>query len=277
MKELNKNLENIFDNLALKNFYDNNQKLINLCKPMLNYKLGISSELLEIGKIFDNSTFKVLQENQQRLHDLYKPILSNDLKITSKLLEIAKLFDNSVFKVLQENQQIFKNFISLNNFTMPTFETDKYFDYIDKIDKIDKIDISEIIVEDFTKEEKEELDNLIDLFSKTFTENEFFKKLSNMGYKNKIIYFIFFILIPNIHFYYNLIQNKSTYVVNRDNVRIRETPTTETNKNIIKKLTRNEYVIKIDNKDGWVKVKYNLEDGKEIEGWIYKTMLSKID
>ena len=26
MKELNKNLENIFDNLALKNFYDNNQK-----------------------------------------------------------------------------------------------------------------------------------------------------------------------------------------------------------------------------------------------------------
>lgn len=54
MKELNKNLENIFDNLALKNFYDNNQKLINLCKPMLNYKLGISSELLEIGKIFDN-------------------------------------------------------------------------------------------------------------------------------------------------------------------------------------------------------------------------------
>lgn len=276
-------MEHIFNK-----FSEIHQSHIKLIKPlidiqnkinysMLNYNLGLTSDLVKIGKLFDNSVFKVFQENQQRLHELYKPILSNDLKIASDLLKIGKLFDNSAFKVFQENQQIFKNFININNFTIPTLETDKYFDYIDKIDISD---ISEIIVEDFTKKEKEELDNLIDSFSKSFTDNEFFKKLSIME-KNEIIKFLFkliFVVIPGMLFYYSyFVEDKHILFVNRDNVRIRETPTAETNKNIIKKLNRNEYVIKIDNKDGWIKVKYNSEDGKELEGWIYKTMLSKID
>ncbi|WP_418185595.1 hypothetical protein ACNSOS_01005 [Aliarcobacter vitoriensis] len=66
MKELNKNLESIFDNSALNFFYDNNHKLINLYKPMLNYKLGISSELLEIGKNF--------QDNNSGLLKILKPL-----------------------------------------------------------------------------------------------------------------------------------------------------------------------------------------------------------
>lgn len=252
----------------------------NLNNSMLCFDPVITSKVQEVAKLFSNSDFKLLQENQKKIIELYKPILNNDLKIVADTLMNQKIFDSTVFKVFQENQQIFEEFIKINKFNIPTFEIEKYFN---NIDEIDYDCISEIITKDLTKEEKDEVNNLIDLSFKNLTDNEFFK---NLPYKNSvkkgifiicIIYFILSDFIPTVNFYYELIQNKAIYFVNRDNVKIRETPTSETDKNIMKELNRNEYVIKIDSKGNWVKVKYNLEDGKEIEGWIYNTKLSKID
>ncbi|MDX4028376.1 SH3 domain-containing protein [Aliarcobacter skirrowii] len=248
----------------------------NLNNSMLCFDPVITSKVQEVAKLFSNSNFKLFQENEKKIIELYKPILNNDLKIVADTLMNQKIFDSTVFKIFQENQQIFEEFIKINKFNIPTFEIEKYFN---NIDEIDYDCISEIITKDLTKEEKDEVNNLIDLSFKNLTNDKFFEKLSIIE-KKKIINYLFtliFVVIPSIIFYYELIQNKAIYFVNRDNVKIRETPTSETDKNIMKELNRNEYVIKIDSKGNWVKVKYNLEDGKEIEGWIYNTKLSKID
>ncbi|WP_225351776.1 SH3 domain-containing protein, partial [Arcobacter porcinus] len=246
---------------------ENQQRIIDISNSINIPKIEIPTNLLEIGKIFDSPSFKVFENERQRLEDMINSINIPKIEIPTNFLEISKIFDNSMFKAFQENQQIFKNFIDINNITKSSLGMDSYLAYIDKLDINN---ISEKIVEDFTKEEKEQLDNFI---------NSFPEKISIIEYIKKILFILYILigLIPDIYFVYALIQNKPIYAVNRDNVRIRETPTTETNKNIIKKLNRNEYVIKIDNKNGWIKVKYNSEDGKELEGWIYQTMLSKIN
>jgi hypothetical protein len=63
----------------------------------------------------------------------------------------------------------------------------------------------------------------------------------------------------------------------RENVRVRLSPTTIDNSNIITKLHKNTYIEKLDSKDGWTKVRFELDDGIEKEGWIYRTMLTKMD
>lgn len=147
MKELNKNLENIFDNLALKNFYDNNQKLINLCKPMLNYKLGISSESLEIGKIFQDYNNR-FSEIVKHFSDFQKTIdeFSNVFKgITSNLqINFEKIPENikSVIMVLANEGWFISNDISLelllkvNHNKIDEIEEELILYYEEKLDLI---------------------------------------------------------------------------------------------------------------------------------------------
>ena len=66
-------------------------------------------------------------------------------------------------------------------------------------------------------------------------------------------------------------------MINRDNVRVRSLPQKEDTKNVITKLNKNTYIEKIGSDNGWIKVRFELDDGIEKEGWIFRTMLTKID
>lgn len=74
--------------------------------------------------------------------------------------------------------------------------------------------------------------------------------------------------------FYNSIQDVA-YAVN-NSVKLRTTPSTVSKDNVIKTLDKHSYVEKIKSQKQWVKVRY-YEDDKEIEGWVYRTKLTKLD
>jgi len=76
--------------------------------------------------------------------------------------------------------------------------------------------------------------------------------------------------------YNDILNSDMHYKVNRENVRVRLSPTTKDNSNVIAKLHKNTYIERLDSKDGWTKVRFELEDGIEKGGWIYRTMLTKM-
>lgn len=71
--------------------------------------------------------------------------------------------------------------------------------------------------------------------------------------------------------------NNEIYKINRDNVRIRQTPNKDNNKNIICKLNKNISVIKVDSENGWAKIRFEQEDGVQKEGWVYGNMISEAE
>jgi hypothetical protein len=104
--------------------------------------------------------------------------------------------------------------------------------------------------------------------------------IDSTKYRKFIIAIIFILVFNsfNIYTFYNeLLHNDIHYKSNRDNVRVRLTPTNENNTNIITKLSRNTYVEKIGSNKGWVNIRFELSSGIEKDGWIYRTMLTKIE
>lgn len=100
------------------------------------------------------------------------------------------------------------------------------------------------------------------------------------NYQKTVIASIVFILvyIPMILTVLAYFSENVNYKVNRDNVRVRTTPSTQDKDNVITTLNRNVCIEKIDSDDkGWIKIRFELSDGRLEEGWIYKTMLSKIE
>lgn len=70
MKKLNKNLETIFDNLALKIFYDNNSDLLKIFKPLSDYQKTINN----FSNVFKGITSD-LQKNFEDLPEKLKSVI----------------------------------------------------------------------------------------------------------------------------------------------------------------------------------------------------------
>lgn len=250
-----------------------------------------------IGNIFNSPGMKMLRQTQEILKGLSLPVVTPQIVFTSELGKIIEewqsrqsVFSNEIQKVLAPLQgldsaigKLTRNSVIQNHFEhlqKVNIFNNNIFENIDFYDLLKNLEVIELDDENLTENEKEQINQSLEALSKIFPDIGItIESIKNKNYLPALFMIILFIynMTPNIKFYSDLFLSKTTYTVNRENVRIRTTPTTKTKDNIIKKLHKNEYVEEIENKNGWVKVTYPLEDGKEIEGWVYRTMLTKID
>jgi hypothetical protein len=150
----------------------------------------------------------------------------------------------------------------------------------------DKLEINEyidILMNDEIKDinEKNIIDESFEILCEMSPDINILKSsIDSTKYRKIIITIIFILVFNSLNFYtiYNQLSNNDVhYKANRDNVRIRLTPTNKDNSNIITKLNKNTYVEKIGSNNGWINIKFELSDGIEKDGWIYRTMLTKIE
>lgn len=205
----------------------------------------------------------------------------NSIGFSNKSLNaIAKINIVSVGQSFSSVKYGLKSITKIENiFTNEYINTDGFKVKIDEVIKenninfnIDEIDESErvSIVNEFVKAISETQPNIKALIG----------SISDKKYHKSI-----FILIINLLIYYNVFLNiynnfmpkDNHYIINKNNVRIRSTPNNDNNKNIITKLNKNIYVEKLDLQNGWVKVLFELDEGKQQEGWVYRTLLTKQD
>jgi hypothetical protein len=93
-----------------------------------------------------------------------------------------------------------------------------------------------------------------------------------------ILFIIFIFNIPDIYtFYKTVLQTHIHYKVNKNNVRVRTSPDKSQNDNILLKLNKDTYVEKVDEDGAWVKIEFESDNGLQKEGWVYRTLISKID
>ena len=70
---------------------------------------------------------------------------------------------------------------------------------------------------------------------------------------------------------------ENNYKINRNKVRVRTEPSTQNPESIITKLNKNVFVEKIDSHKNWLKIEFEDKNGDEIEGWVRRDMLTKIE
>jgi len=154
--------------------------------------------------------------------------------------------------------------------------------------------IKENLEPEITENEKTLLKDFLDSLSESFPEvKSFIQSLETKNYNKLIIASLIFVFFKILPMYFliqnNFLDNQQTnnlqyviekdihYKVNGKNVRVRLTPTTISKQNIIKKLDNNIYVKKIVEKNGWIKVLFELKDGIYKKGWINRKLLTKVD
>ena len=132
-----------------------------------------------------------------------------------------------------------------------------------------------------SSEEKKSIDEVFQLLSEISPDFKILKNsIISTKYKRFFIVIMWLVILNffNIYSFINQLSNNDVhYKSNCNNLRVRSTPTTETDNNIITKLNKNVYVEKIGSENKWVQVRFELSDGIEKEGWIYRTKLTKIE
>lgn len=254
--------------------------------------LKATENIPTIGSMLDISSFSAFHEEQERIAKLTSGIFdSSTLKAMESITKVSSMFDISTFSALQEQHNsiaamvsgIFDNPVLTalkeqeNNF----FKRTSLFD-TDTIQKIlNDIDISEFDETIISEEENSLIDETLQAISDISPEiGTFIKSLELKKYKKATIFMmIWFIynILPIYQLYNDVFNSDSHYKINRDNVRVRLSPNKEDNTNIITQLNKNTYIEKLDSENGWAKVRFEFDDGIEKEGWIYRTMITKMD
>jgi len=254
--------------------------------------LKATEHISAISEMFDNQSFSAFQEEQDRIAKLTSGIFdSSTLKAMESLTKASSIFDTSTFSALQEQQNSIATMVSgifdnpvltaLKEQENSFFKRTSLFD-TDTIQKIlDDIDISEFDETIISEEENSLINETLQVISDISPEiATFIKSLELKKYKKATIFMmIWFIynILPIYQLYNDVFNSDSHYKVNRDNVRVRLSPNKEDNTNIITKLNKNTYIEKLDSENGWAKVRFEFDDGIEKEGWIYRTMITKMD
>lgn len=223
-------------------------------------------------------------------HDIYKAssLITQSLSGIGNSNSMLKSYDISLIansvKIIEANLSLFSEkstflelFKSLNISSFSEWQkiTEANFDNLSAIDDetIRFIEEQEIVLNDEeSRILKDMTETLIELFPPL---KLFFESIKEKKYHNTVIIFmvmLFFVCLTILP----LFNTNDFYKINRDNVRIRETPSKE-DKNVIYKLNKNISVIKVDSQNGWVKVRFEMEEGVEKEGWVYGNMLSEIE
>ena len=196
------------------------------------------------------------------------------------------IFDNPILNTLQKNgitdrttayeSPILKAIrVEQNSFTKMAIGIPDYKDIKGMLHNLD------ITIADDEKEEEDLINETLQVIAEVNPEMKSFINILQLKHYKKATIFVlvWFIcnIIPMYHMYNEIFNSDIHYKVNRENVRVRLSPTTIDNSNIITKLHKNTYIEKLDSQDGWTKVRFELDDGIEKEGWIYRTMLTKMD
>ncbi|WP_375723607.1 SH3 domain-containing protein [Arcobacter sp. KX21116] len=135
-------------------------------------------------------------------------------------------------------------------------------------------------IESLPEEERKSLEEIFLALKDIFPEIGFISEaFSQKQYVRILTYFIIWML-PIIYTQYKEQQkmiSDSYYKINRNKVRVRTEPSTQNPESIITKLNKNVFVEKIDSHKNWLKVEFENNIGEEIEGWVRRDMLTKIE
>lgn len=226
----------------------------------------------------------------------------NIIELQNKISKIADTFFhsqafNNIVKQHKEISKIANNFVNsqaLQNMIEQQSEIARIMANLSDIQLIRDIDFDNIqldseefkvIIENqdekISDSEKYLIRDFLEISEVAFPEiNVITKYYEDRNYKKSAIALIRFLIIYlfiSYQLYNEFIDKDKHYAVNRDNVRVRLSPEKNNNTNIITKLNKNIYLEKLDSENGWIKVRFELDDGIEKEGWIFRTMITKMD
>jgi len=205
--------------------------------------------------------------------------MASPMMETQKMVN-AHLKASGMLETVSSMKDTFKTFESLGYMVDTKFENESLLQL--KINEINDESINLLLNEQIEdQKEKDIIDESFDILCEISSEFNILKSsITSTKYKRAVlVIFLFFVMNSfNIYSFYNQLSNNDIhYQSNCNNLRIRSTPTSEDNTNIITKINKNVYVEKIGSKDKWVNVRFEYSDGVEKEGWIYRTKLTKIE
>jgi hypothetical protein len=239
----------------------------------------------QLSRLEIHNNFESIFKNKK----LFETISSVSAQIgkTSKLFETYNALQNSnIFKVSDLITKSLENIALNQNSFLNTYDFSQWSNLAKAIESnfsnfsidyetIKEIEEQEIVLND---EENQVFKDIIETLLELFPPLKlFFESLEAKKYHNAILISVIVCFDAYITLSPFFQSNDFSYKINRDNVRIRETPSNENDKNIIYKLGNNISVVKVDSKNGWVKVRFELEDGVQKEGWVYGNMVSKVE
>lgn len=259
------------------------KQMNNAIAPILKINRDLEANFSAIRQM-NNSIFSYHDEFARHLQEMTLDIPNISIGLNNNFLDIFAEF----------NKNFYSNIDEINKILQPVFKNQKVFDsiffeiehsfqqnlqeFFSKIDKevIEAIENSEI---KFTNDDLRIIDKQAEFIYGLMPDSkeliESYRAKNNFKFFGIIIRCLFNFLL--LCFTFSSYQyDANAYKINRDNVRIRETPDVKNDKNIMCKLNKNISVIKIDSENGWVKVRFEQSEGVEKEGWVYNNMLSKV-
>lgn len=214
---------------------------------------------------YDLNPLKKLQEEINLFTNPLKDLQSNLIPMKSALESLSLLQNQtSIFKLNEELQKALQGIdISALN-----------------IDESIESELEEQI-DSLKKEDKKTLDEILEALKNMFPEIGLVTQAYQKKQYVRILTYFFVVILPFVQNYYheytqNVILN-SYYKINRNKVRVRTEPSTENPKSIILKLNKNVFVEKIDSHKNWLKIEFEDESGQELEGWVRRDMVTKIE
>lgn len=232
-------------------------------QKQLEYDLNPLKKLQEEME-YTLNPLKQLQDEMNLFTNPLKDLKSNLIPIKSALESLSLLQNQtSLFKLNEEIQKALQG-IDISALNIDKSIESELEEQIGSLNKGDRVALEEVF---------ETLKNMLPEIE--FVSQAYQKK----QYVRLLVYFFFFIsFVQNYYQEYtqNVISN-SYYKINRNNVRVRAEPSTENSSKIIMKLNKNAFVEKIDSHKNWLKIEFEDERGEEIEGWVRRDMLIKIE
>lgn len=231
-----------------------------------------------IGSVIASNihVFKPIFESHQAFHSLMSSELhQNIMKSMSPLsgnnffttMSIIPKIDPAIFTIFQNDsfKSAFEHFKHMQLDELSKEENDLFQAHID---------------EHFIESDKKLLSDFLDVVKETVPELKIMiNSLQDKNYTKFMIamfvsLILHFVMLKTVDYF----TENTHYRINKENTSIKATPSRVAKDNVITTLSRNIYVEKIDSGDnGWVKIRFEMSDGKIEEGWVYKTMLSKIE
>ncbi len=257
----------------------------------------------------NNSVFSYHDEFARHLQEMTLDIPNISIGLNKKLLETI----NSASKQIEKTSKLFETYNALQNsnifkasdlvskslesiiLNQNSFLNTHDFSQLSNLAKAIESNFSNFSIDDATIVEIEAQDIIINEDNKKIINQTIeciyeaspeFKRLIESFKENnyyKVVVIVIFLILLKLagvyvdYYLTQLLSSNDFYKINRNNVRIRETPDIKNDKNIMCKLNKNISVIKIDSENGWVKVRFEQGEGVEKEGWVYSNMLSKVE
>jgi hypothetical protein len=287
MKKSNDEMEEIYNPM---------KSLINSINPIELPKFGYLEQISLTQNAFSMPSymtpFEELQKNMEynlnplkKLQDEMEYMFNPLARLQHEISLVSNPF-KELEKALNPMKSVIESLNSLNSSlaTANLTELGKVLKDLNvssfKIQESVQKDLEEQI-DSLTNEDKKTLDEVIDSMKHIFPDIDYLSESFSKGKYIAIIMYILFSILPDIYIKYeNYAQNiisDSYYKINRNKVRVRTEPSTENSSTIIMKLNKNVFVEKIDSHKNWLKIEFEDEEGKEIEGWVRRDMLTKIE